>query len=122
MSPLRLPDNAASILERAHRGEADTSEFDDKWLIYVTDNAPTDAKELAHLAMDNWQPVEEPERDELNFSRPAVQVGTNISLQDALDYHLQLCELRVEGAEPRGEDEQQCYVFGFIALTRPDWK
>jgi len=84
MSPLRLPDNAASVLERAYRGEADTSEFDDKWLIYVTDNTPADAKELAHLAMDYWQPVEESEREELSFSRPAVQVGTNSELSSAV--------------------------------------
>jgi hypothetical protein len=122
MSSLRLPDNAASILERAYRGEADTSEIDDEWLIYVVGEGPPYAKELAHLAMDFWQPVQESERDELSFSRPAVQAGTNLSLQNALDYHLQLCKRQVEGAEPRGEDEQQCYIFGFIALTRPDWK
>lgn len=123
MSPLHLPKNAASILQRAYRGDAGVTDNDnDKWLIYVIDNAPADANELAYLAMDHWQTVEESERDELSFSKPAVQAGTNLSLQTALDYHLHLCERRLEGREPRNEDEQQFYVFGFIALTRSDWK
>jgi hypothetical protein len=91
MSPPRLPENAVSILGRAYRGGANTTDIDDdKWLIYVTVDAPADAKELAHLAMDYWQTVEEFERDELSFSRPAVQAGTSLTLQDALVYHLQL--------------------------------
>jgi hypothetical protein len=123
MSPLQLPKNAASILERAYRGDANLTDIDDdKWLIYIIDNAPADAKELCYLAMDHWQTVEESERDELSFLKPAVQAGTILSLQNALDYHLQLCERRLASGEPLGDDEQQFYVFGFIALTRPDWK
>ncbi|GAB7324991.1 hypothetical protein MBLNU13_g08794t2 [Cladosporium sp. NU13] len=72
--------------------------------------------------MDRWQTVEEHERDELSFLKLAVQAGTKLSLQDALDYHLHLCERRLGAGEPLGDDEQQSYVFGFIALTRPDWK
>lgn len=123
MSPLHLPKNAASILERAYRGDANLTDNDnDKWLIYVIDNAPVDAKELVYLAMDHWQTVEASERDELNFLKPALQAGTDLSLQNALDYHLHLCEWRLGGREPRSEDERQFYVFGFIALTRPDWR
>jgi hypothetical protein len=33
-----------------------------------------------------------------------------------------LCERRLEHDEPLGADEQQFYDFGFIALTRTDWK
>ena len=72
--------------------------------------------------MDPWQAVNECERDELSFLKPAVQSGTNFSLQNALDYHLQSLERRLEYREPRGEDGQQFHVFGFIALTRPDWR
>jgi len=123
MCPLHLPNNAASILERAYRGEANVTDIDDdKWLIYIIGNAPADAKELANLAMDHWQTVDESERDELSFLKPAVQTGTNLSLQNALDYHLHILERRLEGCEPRGEDEQQFYVFGFVALIRPDWR
>lgn len=121
MSPLRLPENATSILERTYRGDADTSEFDDKWLIYTTNNAPPDAKELSSMAMESWQTVEESEFDELKFLRPAVQADTSLSLQAALEDHLHLCERRLN-AEPLNEDEQQFYAFGFIALTRSDWK
>jgi hypothetical protein len=89
MSPLHLPQNAVSILQRAYRGGANATDIDDdKWLIYVIDNAPADAKELARLAMDHWQTVDESERDELSFLKPAVQAGVNLSLQNALDYHL----------------------------------
>lgn len=54
MSPLQLPKHAVSILERAYRGDTNlTGIDDDKWLIYVIDNAPADGKELARLAMDH---------------------------------------------------------------------
>lgn len=123
MNPLRLPKNAASILQRAYEGDANITDIDnDKWLIYTIDNAPADAKELTRLAMDHWQTVDESEREELGFLKPAVHATTNISLQDALDYHLNLCKRRLDNREPRGEDEQQFYIFGFIALTRADWK
>lgn len=123
MAPLHLPENAASILQRAYRGDANVTDIDDdKWLIYIIDNVPADAKELARLAMDYWQTVDESERDELCFLKSALQPSTNLSLQNALGYHLNLCERRLERCEPRGDDEQQFYLFGFIALTRPDWK
>lgn len=123
MIPLQLPKNAASLLQRAYRGDANLTDNDnDKWLIYIIDNAPADAKELAYLAMDHWQTVEESERDDLSFLKPAVQAGTDLSLQSALDYHMDLCERRLEGPQPRSEGEKQFYVFGFIALTQPDWR
>ncbi|KAM0704046.1 hypothetical protein Q7P35_008278 [Cladosporium inversicolor] len=123
MAPLHLQENAASILQRAYRGDASITDIDDdKWLIYIIDNVHADAKELTYLAMDHWQAVDESERDELCFLKPALQAGTNLSLQTALDYHLHLCERRLEGREPRGEDEQQFYLFGFVALIRTDWK
>ena len=120
---LQLPGNAASTLERAHRSDADIINVEDKWLIYTIDHAPPQAKELAHLATNYWcQTQNHPEGCEHILLKPAVQVNTTLSLQDALDYHLNLCGERLEGAEGRGEEEQQCYVFGFIALTRSDWK
>lgn len=61
MSPLHLPKNAASILQRACRGDASLTDNDnDKWLIYIIDNALADASEFAYLAMDYWQTVESP--------------------------------------------------------------
>jgi hypothetical protein len=72
--------------------------------------------------MDHWQVVDESERKELSFLKPAVQATTNISLQNALEFHLNLCERRIEHPELLGGDEQQFYIFGFIALTRPDWR
>lgn len=128
MSPLRLPQNAASILERAYDGDAKTSEFD-KWLIYTTENAPSDAQELFQSAMSayNDQALNEPESEweNLGFLKPANQSHADLqspTLQGILEHHLHMVERQFPDSKPDSKDEQQFYIFGFIALTRPDWK
>lgn len=128
MSPLHLPQNAASILERAYHGDANTSEFD-KWLIYTTESAPFDAEELFQLAMSayNDQALNEPEseRENVGFLKPANQSHTDLqspSLQRILEHHLHIVERQFSDSKPDSKDDQHFYIFSFIALTRPDWK
>ena len=128
MSPLRLPQKAASILERAYDGDANTSEFD-KWLIYSTINTPLDAQELFRMAMSayNDQALKESESgwESLGFLKPANQSHTDLqspTLQRILEYHLHMVERQFPNLEPDSKDEQQFYIFGFIALTRRDWQ
>jgi hypothetical protein len=126
MTPLHLPRNAASILERAYNGEANTSELD-KWLIYTTENAPLDAQELYQSAMSayNDQALKEAESEweDLAFLKPANQSHTDLhspTLQRIFEHRLHMVERQFPDAEPDSEDDQQFYVFGFIALTRPE--
>ncbi|KAG9524737.1 hypothetical protein KCV07_g1840, partial [Aureobasidium melanogenum] len=128
MSGLHLPQNAASILERAYNGDAKTSEFD-KWLIYTTYDAPQDAQELYQSAMSayNDQALNEPESEweSVGFLKPANQSHPDLhlsSLQHVLEHHLHMVERQFPGSIPDSGDDEQFYVYGFIALTQPDWK
>lgn len=128
MGGLHLPQNAASILERAYNGDAKTSEFD-KWLIYTTENAPQDAQELYRLAMSayNDQVLNEPESEweSVGFLKPANQSRPDLpspSLQRVLEHHLHMVERQFPESVPDSGDDEQFYVYGFIALTRPNWK
>ncbi|KAG9911089.1 hypothetical protein KCU98_g1267, partial [Aureobasidium melanogenum] len=128
MGGLHLPQNAALILERAYNGDAKTSEFD-KWLIYTTEYAPQDAQELYQLAMSayNDQALNEPESEweSVGFLKPANQSRPDLqspSLQRVLEHHLHMVERRFPESTPDSGDDEQFYVYGFIALTQPDWK
>ncbi|SMQ55043.1 unnamed protein product [Zymoseptoria tritici ST99CH_1A5] len=129
MSPLRLPANAASILERAWHGEANTSEFD-KWLVYTTENVPSSAAaEVAHAAMSayNDQALHEPESewDEIGFIKPPTQDHEHLqspTLQAVLEHHLDMVSRQSRNSASNGEDDQNFYIWGFIAVTTPEWR
>ncbi|KAG9664395.1 hypothetical protein KCU95_g814, partial [Aureobasidium melanogenum] len=128
MGGLDLPQNAALILERAYNGDAKTSEFD-KWLIYTTEHAPQDAQELYQLAMSayNDQALNEPESEweSVGFLKPANQSRPDLqspSLQRVLEHHLHMVERQFPEFTPDSGDDEQFYVYGFIALSQPDWK
>lgn len=128
MGPLRFPRDAVSVLDRAHNGDARTSEFD-KWLVYTTGVPPSNAEELSHAAMVcyNDQTLGEPESewDTLAFLKPANQSHPNLqspSLQRIFEHHLGMIERQLPGLEPESSDERNFYIFGFIAVTRPDWR
>ncbi|KAG9605155.1 hypothetical protein KCU77_g788, partial [Aureobasidium melanogenum] len=128
MGRLHLPQDAASILERAYNGDAKTSEFD-KWLIYTTEHAFQDAQELYRLAMSayNDQALNEPESEweSVSFLKPANQSRPDLqspSLQRVLEHHLHMVKRQFPESAPDNEDDEQFYVYGFIALTQPDWK
>ncbi|KAG9943377.1 hypothetical protein KCU85_g8719, partial [Aureobasidium melanogenum] len=128
MDELHLPQDAASILERTYNSDARTSEFD-KWLIYTTYHAPQDAQKLYRLAMSayNEQALNEPESEweSVGFLKPANQSRPDLrspSLQRILEHHLHMVERQFPEFAPDGGDDEQFYVFGFIALTQPDWK
>ncbi|KAG9563857.1 hypothetical protein KCU71_g2060, partial [Aureobasidium melanogenum] len=128
MDGLHLPKDAASTLERAYNGDAKTSEFD-KWLIYTTEHAPQDAQELYQLAMSayNDQALNEPESEweSVGFLKPANQSRPNLqspSLQHVLEHHLHMVKRQFPESTPDSGDDEQFYVYGFIALTQPDWK
>lgn len=129
MSPLRLPPNASTILERASHGEADTTELD-KWLIYTIDSVPaSDSKDLYYKATKAYNEVclrkNESEWEELGFAKVAKKTWWP-DLQAVLEWHLGMAGRRLRDSEGRGEEEEeddvQSYLFGFIALTRPDWR
>lgn len=129
MSPLHLPNNAACTLERAYNGDASTSEFD-KWLIYTTAGvAPTDTKDLCYKAMKayNDQALREPESEweSLGFLKPADQSHVDVqsrSLQHILDHHLNMISQQLPRFQSDPEDKKKFYIFGFIALTRSNWR
>lgn len=126
MSPLRFPENATSILERAYTGEANNSQFD-KWLIYSAhpELSNKDAQVLFHDAMKpyNDQCLGEPESEweEQGFLLPAPQAEPpSRDLQSIFEHHLSLVERHFSG-DITG-DPPQFYKLGFIALTKPDWR
>ncbi|KAG9566650.1 hypothetical protein KCU71_g4074, partial [Aureobasidium melanogenum] len=128
MGGLHLPQDAASILEHAYNGDAETSEFD-KWLIYTTEHAPQDARELYRLAMSayNDQALNEPESEweSVDFFEPANQSRPDLqlpSLQHVLEHHLHMVERQFPESTPNSGDDEQYYVYGFIALMQPDWR
>lgn len=128
MSSLRLPKNAASVLERAYNGDANTSEFD-KWLVHTSGVPLSNAKELSHEAMPSYndQALREPELEweDLSFLKPADQSWTDLgspTLQQIFEHHLEMVERQSSDAEPDDNDDDQFYIFGFIALMRSDWR
>jgi hypothetical protein len=131
MGELHLPQNAASILERAYNGDAKTSEFD-KWLIYTTERAHVPqgaAQELYRLAMSayNEQALNEAESqwESVSFLKPANQCRPDLqspSLQRVLEHHLHMIERQFPDSTPDSQDDEEFYVYGFIALTQPDWR
>lgn len=128
MGPLQLSKDAVSVLERAHNGDAKTSEFD-KWLVYTSEVPLSNAEELSHAAMVSYnaQALGEPESewDTLTFLKPANQSHPDLqspSLQRIFEHHLGMVERQLPGAESAINDDNQFYIFGFIAVTRPDWR
>lgn len=123
MAPLHLPPDATTTLKRAWHGEGDASELD-KWLIYTTASVPaSNAQDLFYRAMEGYQEgcIGPDEWEELGFVKTATTTHWP-DLQSVLEHHLGMVRRRFPDEERVESDDVQFYCFGFIALTRPDWR
>jgi hypothetical protein len=123
MPALRLPENAAFLLDHARINVPDS--YEDKWLIYNI--APgcdeNDTWELFNTAVrenGDFQP-EEDEYEELGWCWPAETGGGEPNnLQDVLDFHFGIISKRIDG-EPTGQ-KHFAYEFGFVVITTAEWR
>lgn len=123
MPALRLPENATSILDRAHINVPDSYEY--KWLLYniAPECSDDDVWELFHTAVrehGDFQP-EEDEFEELGWCWPAETDGHELrTMQDVLDFHFGIVSKRIAG-EPTGQ-KHFAYEFGFVVITSSEWR